>query len=242
QADVQPLLTDYCQTRDRKLRNELVEHYLYIPQMVARRFAGRGVEYDDLLQGGAMALVKALDRFDDGRGLQFVTFATPTVAGEVRNYIRDRAPILRMPRRGRELYVRICRMRDTLTQQFARQPALEEIAEAMDMPLDDLLASLEMHHAGQTLSLDGNRQEDTDAPTLASMLGQEEMAFETVENRDALMRAMQEMAPDERQIIEKRLLLQQSQREVARQLGISQMQVSRVERRVLEKLRKIWTE
>ena len=100
---VQAMLEEYCRTRDRELRNQLVGEYLYIAEICARRFAGRGVEYDDLRQIASLALIKALERFDCSKGVEFSTFATPTVVGEVKNYFRDRLRLVRLPRRSVEL-------------------------------------------------------------------------------------------------------------------------------------------
>ncbi|MDR1569413.1 MAG: sigma-70 family RNA polymerase sigma factor [Oscillospiraceae bacterium] len=232
-------LAEYCETRNVHIRNELTEHYLYLARMVARRFSGRGVDYDDLLQVASIALIRALERYDCSKGVQFVTFAAPTLAGEVRNYFRDKSRALRLPRQGFERYAKIREARETLSARLGREPSIPEIALEMGIPEDDVLDSLEMRRASSSLSLDAPVPEASDdgASPLADALGTEEAGYARIESRDLLERTLAKLPETERAILEMRIIGGKSQREVARRIGSSQMQVSRIERRILDKLR-----
>ncbi len=235
QTDKQKLLSAYCATRDPGLRNQLVEEYLYLAQAVARRFSGRGAETEDLSQVASIALIRALERFDCDKGLAFTTFAVPTMAGEVRNYLRDKARLVRLPRRGGELFPRIARAREAFFKEHGREPSVQEIAEAIGIAPDDVLDALEMQRATQALSLD--TPPDDDGQSLENMLGQDEEAFARIEAKDLISSLLSQLEGRSRFIIEERFLRRRSQREIAKDLGVSQMQVSRLERRALATLK-----
>ncbi len=235
QIDLYKKLEVYCQTRNPVLRNELVEDYLYLAQAVARRFAGRGAEMEDLAQVGAIALMHALERFDCNKGVKFTTFAVPTLTGELRNYLRDKARLVRLPRRGAELLPQIVRERGTLLQANGREPSVMELAERLSLPADDVLDALEMQRSTQALSLDSAPDEDGTA--LNNLLGREEEAFERMESKDLIKSLLSQLEGKSRFVIEERFLRQRSQRDIAKDLGVSQMQISRLERRALAALR-----
>ena len=234
-TDKQALLQAYCQHPTPALRNAVVEAYLYLAQAVARRFAGRGVELEDLTQVASMALIKAIDRFDCAKGLAFTTFAMPTLAGEVRNYLRDRGRAVRIPRRGAELYARIARTRESFLREQRQEPTMQELADALQVRQDDILDALEMQRTTQALSLDAALGEE--GGTLEHLLGREEEAFGRIEDADAAKRLLDMLEGPMRFVLEERFLHQRSQRDVAAALGVSQMQVSRLERRALAVLR-----
>ncbi len=233
--ETRELLEAYCKTRDPGLRNELAEAYLYLAQAVARRFAGRGVETEDLIQVASIALLHALERFDCGMGLQFTTFAMPTLAGEVRNFIRDKGRVVRLPRRGGELLPRLAREREAFWQRFGREATAEELAGVIGISPDDVLDALEMQRATQAVSFEATLSED--GLTLEGLLGEEEAAYDRIESRDAVTRLLSQLEGTSRFVIEERFLRQRSQRDIARELGVSQMQISRLERRALSALR-----
>ncbi|MDR0929698.1 MAG: sigma-70 family RNA polymerase sigma factor, partial [Oscillospiraceae bacterium] len=234
-ADTRDLLAAYCETREPALRNRLAEAYLYLAQAVARRFQGRGVDVDDLTQVAAIALLHAIERFDCDKGLAFTTFAMPTLVGEVRNYLRDRAPAVRPPRRSAELMPRLIRTRETFFQAEGREPTAQELAEALGVPPDAVLDALESQRAAQPVSLDSTPADD-ESP-LSNLLGEEEAAYARIETDDQVRSLLQQLEGRSRFIIEERFLRERSQRDVARDLGVSQMQVSRLERKALEILR-----
>lgn len=231
----QELLAKYCATRDVALRNALVEAYLYLSRAVAGRFSGRGVETEDLFQVASIALLHAVERFDCDKGLAFTTFAVPTIAGEVRNYIRDKAHLVRLPRRGGELLPRIAREREAFYQQWRREPSVFELAERVGVSQDHLLDALEMRASASPVSLDTAPSEEGDA--LSDFLGREEEAFAKIDSIDWVRSLLAHLEGKSRFVIEERFLRQRSQRDVARELGVSQMQVSRLERKALGVLR-----
>lgn len=235
QTDKRELLAEYCKSRDVALRNSLAEQYLYLAQAVARRFMGRGVDLEDLIQVASVALLHALERFDADKGLAFTTFAMPTLTGEVRNYLRDKSRLVRLPRRGSELLPRIAREREAFWQENAREPSVTELAERLGLTQDDVIDALEMQRTTQAVSLDMTPTDD--GPSLENLLGQEEEAYDQIESSDMIAHMLSQLEGASRFVIEERFLRQRSQRDVAKDLGVSQMQVSRLERRALAFLR-----
>ena len=221
------LLEQYAHTRDPALRE----------QIVARRFSGRGVDYDDLYQVASLALFKAVDRYEPDKGVKFVSFVTPTMAGEVKNYFRDRSRAIRLPRKGVELAQALKLTRSSLEQELGRSPKLDELAQAMNLSEDEVVEALELSNAMSVSSLDAQIAEDEENAPLSRFLGFDDPGFASFEQSDMLQRAM--CALDERQqtVIQARFFENRSQRDLAAELGVSQMTVSRIERQALEKLR-----
>ena len=231
------LLEQYAHTRDPALREQIVEANLYIAQIVARRFSGRGVDYDDLYQVASLALFKAVDRYEPDKGVKFVSFVTPTMAGEVKNYFRDRSRAIRLPRKGVELAQALKLTRSSLEQELGRSPKLDELTQAMNLSEDEVVEALELSNAMSVSSLDAQIAEDEENAPLSRFLGFDDPGFASFEQSDMLQRAM--CALDERQqtVIQARFFENRSQRDLAAELGVSQMTVSRIERQALEKLR-----
>ncbi len=232
-----PLLADYAKTRDRDVMAALVEGYLPLCRSIARRFRGQGVEQEDLEQVAAIALMKAIDRFEPERGFKFSTFAMPTIAGEVRNYIRDKGSSVRVNRDTRSRLYQLRKVSDELTQKLQREPSLKEIAAAMDVTPDELLALLDARDASETVSMEAAMGSDDDALKLEARLGVNESGYEDVEQRQWMSWVFQQVTPQERLLLEKRYVERLGQRDTAKALGVSQMQVSRMERKVLARLR-----
>lgn len=236
--EITDMLRQYALTREEALRNKLVEAHLYIASIVARRFARRGVDYDDLFQVASLALIKAVDRYDPDRGVKFVSFATPTMIGEVKNYFRDKAQTISLPRRGRELLGKIAAAREALEQVYFRAPTPEELAEHMNVPLDDIVEALEMQGAAMPASLDAMLPgEDDGGATLRSLIGVDEHGFGRFEAHESVRQMLEAITPTERKILINRYFGNLSQREVAQHLGVSQMTVSRAERKALSQLK-----
>ena len=236
QAEREKLLADYCRTRDRDLRNELVTEYMYLADMVARKYAGRGVEYDDLRQIAAMALIGALERFSCDKGLKFSTFAVPSITGVVKNYFRDRSRIIRMPRTIGERVQKITLAREALTQELMRAPTPREIAEKCGYSEADVLEAAEAMQSLSMTSLDAHVGEEEDTE-LSEMLGVEEAEFENIALRDLLDKVIDKLSEAEKKILRMRYVEERTQRDIAREMGVSQMYVSRVVRRMLARFR-----
>lgn len=208
---------------------------LPLTQAIAVRFSGRGVELDDLKQVAAMALVEALKRFETGRGLRFTTFVTPTITGKVRNYIRDKAQILRSPRGLREMGIKMDRANERLIQELHREPTVAELAEHLSWPLEQVLDVQSMRDKTTVSSLDAP---DDEGLMAFDHLGEDDQGFDAFELHEDLKKAMGILTPSEKRLLSLRFAKRLSQSEVAREMGMTQMQVSRMERRILGNLKK----
>lgn len=235
------LFREYARSRDHAVMARLVEENLPLSQAAARKFQGQGVEKDDLEQVAAMALMQAIERFDPERGLQFSTFALPTIAGSVRNYLRDRGSTIRLTRSLREQLTKLRRVSDELTRKLQREPSMRELAEAMELPPEELLTLLDARRSAQTVSLDAEMSDDAEAPRLETFLGRLDEGYEQVEQAQWLNWVYGQVTPTEKLLLQKRFEERLGQRETARALGVSQMQVSRMERRLLTRLREKMT-
>ncbi len=227
------LVARYIHSRDPDLRDEVVRAYLPAARSVARKFAGRGVDEDDLFQVASLAMVKALDRFDPEKGVKFVSYVIPSMVGEVRNYFRDSARLIRLPRRGVQLAAQVNRARGELEQTLGRSPRADEIADRLNVRLEDVLEALEIYNH-RTISLDS---EDEETP-IENFVGAEDAALEAFETSEQLAGAMSALSERERSVIRMRFFENLSQRQIAEKLNLSQMTVSRVERQALDALKK----
>ena len=234
-----PLLADYAKTHDRDVMAILVEGYLPLCKAVARRFRGQGVETEDLEQVAAIALMKAIERFEPERGFKFTTFAMPTIAGEVRNHIRDKGSAIRVARDTRSRLYQLRKVADQLTQKLQREPSLKELADAMQVTPDELLSLLDARDASDVMSMDAGMSSDEDAQRLEERLGVNDDGFERVEQQQWMQWVLKQVTPQERLLLEKRFIERLGQRDTAKALGVSQMQVSRMERKVLARLREL---
>ena len=235
--EIERLLALWNQTRRPEVRDRLVEAHLYIAEIIARKFSGRGVDYDDLYQVAALALFKAIGRYDPTRGIQLSSFVTPAMVGEVKNYFRDKSRTIRPPRRSAELIRLVDSAREQLTQKLQRSPRVDEIAEHANLSEDEVLEGLEASSM-QPVSLDQQSMEDEDNLTLTHAIGAEERGFSEFENADLLQRGMRTLSDKQKEVIRLRFFENLSQREVAERTGVSQMSVSRTERSALEQLRR----
>lgn len=220
-----------------RLRGEIIVLCLPLAEHIARRFSGRGEPYDDLLQVARMGLIQAIDRFDPDSGSELLSFAVPTVMGEVRRHFRDRAPVIRVPRRSRELHYRILRVREELSQQQGRTPTTAEIAACLDVPTCQVSKAIDDCAAGAAISLDEGRFED-DGLTRADRLGSPDPGYGRVDDTLELAPVLDTLPARERRILGLRFYGHKSQSEIAEDVGISQMHVSRLLRRSLAELRR----
>ena len=228
------LFRKYRETGDIAIRNQIVEKYLYIASVLAKKFVGRGVEYDDLYQVASLALIKGVERFDERKGLKFSTFITPTITGEIKNYFRDRSRLVHLPRKVSELRVSIKREAEKFLAETGRNATAKELAARLGVSEEDVLRCSE---AGGVVSLDGPVDRDVDNMSLYDVLPAEENVFEDVENRDAVHAALKNLSEEERKLVRYRFGEELSQMETAKRMGVSQMNVSRMERKILQKLK-----
>jgi RNA polymerase sigma-B factor len=225
--------------RDR-IRAQLVDAYHDFVYFLARKFQNRGEPLDDIVQVGYLGLIKAIERFDPDLGFEFTTFATLTVAGEIKRHFRDKGTAIRFPRRLQELHQSVVRVNEEMKNQLGREPTVSEVAERLGVPPEDVTEAMEMGPAYMPLSLDQpvGTADGQEGRAIAEQIGTADPELDRVEMRDLLDRAMVHLTPRERAIMAMRFYEQMSQSEIARRLGISQMHVSRLQRAALEQLRK----
>ena len=218
-------------------RDELVHLHLPLVEHFARRFLNRGEPFDDLLQVGTIGLIKAVDRFDTERGVEFSTYATPTIVGEIKRHFRDRGWAIRVPRRLQELRLSITSATAELTQELGRSPTVSELARKIGVSDEEIIEGLESSNAYSTLSLDAPDSSEDSALSMIDVIGGDDEALEHVENRETIKPLLEALDPREKHILTLRFFRGMTQSQIAAEIGISQMHVSRLLARTLERLR-----
>ncbi len=236
-ADDRILLRRYHEDGDLQAREQLIEQYMSLVRSLARRYSYRGEQLEDLVQIGAIGLIKAIDRFDLERGVELTTYATPNIIGEIKRHFRDKGWSVRVPRGLQELNVQLSRLVEQLTVQLARSPTIPELAEAAGVEEEQVLEALESGRAYTSLSLSGGGGGDDDELDPLESLGTEEHQYEVTEDRAVLAPGFKALDDRERKILQLRFFEGLTQSQIAQQIGISQMHVSRLIRRSLEKIR-----
>jgi RNA polymerase sigma-B factor len=233
------LLAQFSVTREPSLRSEVVVAYLNLVRFLALKFANRGEPLDDLIQVGTVGLLKAIDRFEPGRGIEFTTYATPTIVGEIKRYFRDKGWAVKVPRRLQELNLAVNRASEKMSIEFGRSPTVAELAESLNASEEDILEAQELGQAYNLLSLDSEvaGESDKKSQTLADTIGEFDSGLELLEDRANLERAFHVLSGRERVIIYMRFYESVSQTEIAKRLNVSQMHVSRLQAKALAKLR-----
>jgi RNA polymerase sigma-B factor len=238
-SDDKVLLRRYHEDGDLQAREELIERYMSLVRSLARRYSYRGEQLDDLVQIGAIGLIKAIDRFDLDRGVELTTYATPNIIGEIKRHFRDKGWSVRVPRGLQELNVQISKLIEQLTVQLSRSPTIAELAKAAGVEEEAVLEAMESGRAYTSVSLSvgaGNSDEDGEVDPLES-LGTEEHEYEVSEDRALLAPGFKVLDERERRILHLRFFQGLTQSQIAKEVGISQMHVSRLIRRSLEKIR-----
>jgi len=220
-----------------RIRATLVELHLPLVEYLARRFRNRGEWLDDLTQVATIGLIKSIDRFDLERGVEFSTYATPTIVGEIKRHFRDKGWAVRVPRRLQELKLSLTKAIGELAQREGRAPTVSELAAHLQMSEEEVLEGLESANAYSTVSLDAPDSGDEDAPAVADSLGMIDEALEGVEYRESLKPLLERLPPREKKILLLRFFGNMTQSQIAAELGISQMHVSRLLARTLAQLR-----
>ncbi len=232
------LLRRYHEQGDLAAREQLIEQYLSLVRSLARRYSYRGEQLEDLVQIGCIGLIKAIDRFDVNRGVELTTYATPNIIGEIKRHFRDKGWAVRVPRGLQELNVQLSKLVEDLTVEHGRSPTVPELAKAAGVEEELVLEALESGRAYTSLSLStgGGSDEDGEIDPLES-LGTEEHQYLVSEDRAVLAPGFRALDPRERTILHLRFYTGLTQSQIAQQVGISQMHVSRLIRRALEKIR-----
>lgn len=234
------LFKRFHEKSDRKARDELIRMYMNLVEYLARQFRNRGEGYEDLVQVGMIGLIKAIDRFDPGRAVEFTTYATPTIVGEIKRHFRDKGWAVRIPRRLQELNLKLNEHVNVLTQQLERSPTIQELADHIGVTTEEVVEALETGQAYSFVSLDGlsgGDEDDEGSVSLLDYVGQEDPGFKRFERHFSLQPAYQKLDLREKQILHYRFYKGLTQTEIANKMGISQMHVSRLLRRALFILR-----
>lgn len=235
------LFQAYKGRKDIETRNKIVEKYLYMVDILIKKYLGKGVEYDDLYQVGAIALISAVERFDPDKGFEFSSFATPTILGEIKKHFRDKGWSVKVPRHMKEISSSMAKVKEDLTTKLGRKPTVAEIAEAMGEREETILRAIESSAAYGALSL--NQTFDENGEEGASSMfekytAEDEKGYLDVENYEIIEKVLEELTGTNRYIFKKRFVEEKSQSEIAKELGVSQMTISRAEKKIMERFAK----
>lgn len=238
--DMKDLFKEFKKTKNKDIRNILIEKHLYIAEILAKKYANRGIDYDDIFQVASIGLIYAIDRYDVEKGYEFSSFATPTIIGEIKKYFRDKGWAIRVPRRIQELSKKINNAKIVLSQQLQRSPTIEDIAQYLNSTEEEILEAMEGSkvYTPQSLDLSYDGNNDDKDVNLSDLIGEEDEYFAKIENNDFLMRAIEKLNEMEKKIFVDRYFNDKTQVVIAKELNISQMTVSRIEKKVINKLRK----
>ena len=234
---------DTSEVRRVQCREELVQLHLPLVEHCARRFTNRGEPLDDLVQVGTIGLIKSVDRFDTDRGVEFSTYATPTIIGEIKRYFRDKGWAIRVPRRLQELRMSISAVTGEMSQDLGRSPTPREIADKIGVSVEEVMEGIESANAYSTLSLDaGDSNDEGTGNSMLETLGKDDEALDHVEIRESIKPLIEALPTREKRILLLRFFRGMTQSQIADEIGVSQMHVSRLLNRTLEELRSSLTE
>ncbi|MBO5666414.1 MAG: SigB/SigF/SigG family RNA polymerase sigma factor [Firmicutes bacterium] len=237
--EIKILFEEYSRTRSVELRNRLVEKHLYMVELLARKYINKGVDYDDLYQVGAMALVFAVERFDPSKGFEFTSFATPTIIGEIKRYFRDKGWAVKVPRRLKEISSRLPEAREALSVSLGRSPLIPELAEYLHCSEEEVLEAMESGQAYQTYSLQQAFDDESDeAPVYEKYASSIDHSYSSFENAELIKETLAGLSEEEQKVFRLRFLQDKTQQEIAAELGVSQMTISRMEKKLREKFRR----
>ncbi len=227
----------YKEKGDEEARDQLIVSHLNLVRFLASKFKNRGEPLDDLVQVGTIGLIKAIDRFDPERGLEFTTYATPTIMGEIKRHFRDKGWSVRVPRRLQELSAKVNQATDELTVELQRSPSVDEIAARLGVGAEEILEAMESSSAYTSVPLEaGGSSDDDEAPAIIDRIGNEDEDLAASDDRMVIEEAIKDFSPREQEIIRMRFIEGLTQVEIAKKLGVSQVQVSRLLRRTLRKI------
>ncbi|QIB67936.1 SigB/SigF/SigG family RNA polymerase sigma factor [Aminipila butyrica] len=227
----QEAFLQYRSSKNIDVRNQIVEAYLYMVEILIRKYMNKGVDYDDLYQVGAMALVSAVDRFDPDKGFEFSSFATPTILGEIKKYFRDKEWSIKVPRRTKEISLRIPAAKENLTDHLGRTPTVDELAKHLDVSNEEVVKAIESGRAYTTYSLNQTLDND-DLMTFDKFASIEEKGYSSIEDFEVIKQVFKNMQDKEKTIFKLRYLNNKTQAEIANHMGVSQMTISRAEKNI----------
>lgn len=222
-----------------ELRNQIVEENLYMVDILIRKYLGKGVDYDDLYQVGALALVSAVERFDPSKGFEFKSFATPTILGEIKKYFRDKQWSLKVPRRLKEIASKVQEVKSNLNSELGRTPSVDEISQITGFSAEQIMQAIESSKAYGTYSLDSaGSYDESDDNSLEQYIGFEDLGYERIEINEIISKVLSSFSETYRYIFKERFIENKSQATIAKELGVSQMTISRAEKSIIEQFKK----
>lgn len=234
------LFEKYHRTRSIELRNQIVERYLYMVDILIKKYLNKGVDYEDLYQVGSMALVFAVERYDTGKGFEFTSFATPTIIGEIKRYFRDKGWAVKVPRRLKEISAQISPAKEVLYGKLSRIPTVKELAEHLGYSEEEILEAMEGGQAYNTYSLNQTFDEggeEGDGAVLEKYTGREENGYYSFENAELIKTVLGNLSEKEKDIFKRRYFKNETQQEIADDMEVSQMTVSRMEKKIRQKFK-----
>ena len=238
--EIKALFKELKETKNKDIRDQLIEHHIYIAEILSKKYSNRGIDFDDIFQVASVGLIYAVDRFDVSKGFEFSSFATPTIIGEIKKHFRDKGWTIRVPRRIQELSKKINNSKVHLSQTLQRSPTISDIAEHLNATEEEILETMEASkvYTPQSLDLTFDSSGDDKDINLADLIGKEDLYFSKIENSDFILKTMKVLNKVEKEILIDRYFNKKTQVSIAEKLDISQMTVSRIEKKVIAKLRK----
>lgn len=234
------LFIEYKEKKDIHIRNELVRRYLYIVEILSKKYINKGIEYEDIYQVASLGLIYAIERFDPSKGFEFSSFATPTIIGEIKKHFRDKGWSIRVPRRIQELSKKINTCKNELHQKLQRTPTIKDIAEYLNCSEEQIMEAMEGSQVYTPKSLDLTYDNDGEDKEMKFMdlIGEVDKNFDNIENKDFLDKVINKLNEVEKKVLRDRFFNNRTQMHVADELQVSQMTVSRMEKKIIEKFQK----
>jgi RNA polymerase sigma-B factor len=226
--DINKLFEEYAKTKDINIRNQLIEKFIYIPEILSKKYINKGTDYEDIFQVASMGLIFAIERFDLSRGFEFASFATPTIIGEIKKHFRDKEWLIRAPRRIQNLSKKINIAKVELQQKLLKTPTIKDIAEYLNVTTEEVIEAMEGSYAYSPKSLDMTYKVHSDDKELSliDMIGETDKNIEGIDNKDFLLKTMDKLNETEKIIVKDRFYNMKTQSEIANKLGVSQMTIS----------------
>jgi len=235
------IFVEYAETKDVEVRNHIFDTYKYLPEIISRKYMNRGIEYDDIYQIACLGLLYSINRFDAARGFEFTSFATPTILGEIKKYFRDKGWSVKVPRKIQEMAKRVNIAKADLSFELNRVPTVKELAKYLEISEEEILEALEAGKLfiSQSLNITYDNGDNNKKLELIDIIPNKKDDYEIFENKDFILGILDKLNKLERKIINDRYFEDKTQNEIAIELGISQMTVSRIERKTIKKIKEI---
>lgn len=238
--DNKEMFAIYKKNKDIEVRNELIKRYLYIAEILSKKYMNKGIEYEDIYQVASLGLIYAIERFDVDKGFEFSSFATPTIIGEIKKYFRDKGWSVRVPRRIQELSKKVNIAKNILQQELQRVPKIEDIANYLSCTEEQVIEAIEASQVYTPKSLDVTYDGNSDDKDIQLMdiLGEDDKYFSVIENKEFIDKCFEKLNEIEIKIIKERFFVGKTQIQIANELNVSQMTISRMEKKILAKFKK----